>query len=195
MNSARITPLRIFFALSGIIYVWSLPLLSQYGFTQKGSTSISGFIANPPATGAMAAISFMPLTLMWEFQDGVLEKDVKSNVRKKILTFTLSTFQFFYGCFLVCTETYVPLILHQSSVTLFGISFIFHSFMIINSVKINICAKTLLTIGIIAFGCLLFAEGMWFWAFECIGFSSMLLYTPILWYTYEQPSVPLCIKK
>lgn len=195
MNNTRITPLRIFFASSGIIYVWSLPLLSEYGFTQKGSTSISGFIANPPATGAMAAISFMPLTLMWEFQDSVLEKEVKNNVIKNMLTFTLSTFQFFYGGFLVCTETYVPLILHQTTVTLFGLSFIFHSLMIINSVKINICAKIILIIGIFAFGCLLFAQGMWFWAFECIGFSSMLLYTPMLWYTYKQPSVPLSIQK
>ena len=195
MNNNRISPLRIFFASSGIIYVWSLPLLSEYGFTQKGSTSISGFIANPPATGAMAAISFMPLTLMWEFQDSVLEKEVKNNIRKKILTFTLSTFQFFYGSFLVCTETYVPLILHQTTVTLFGLSFIFHSLMIINSVKVNTCTKILLNIGICAFGCLLFAQGMWFWAFECIGFSSMLLYTPVLWYTYKQPSVPLSIQK
>ncbi len=195
MNNTRISPLRIFFASSGIIYVWSLPLLSEYGFTQKGSTSISGFIANPPATGAMAAISFMPLTLMWEFQDSVLEKDVKNNIRKKILTFTLSTFQFFYGSFLVCTETYVPLILHQTTVTLFGLSFIFHSLMIINSVKVNTYTKILLNIGIYAFGCLLFAQGMWFWAFECIGFSSMLLYTPMLWYTYKQPSVPLSIQK
>ena len=195
MNNNRISPLRIFFASSGIIYVWSLPLLSEYGFTQKGSTSISGFIANPPATGAMAAISFMPLTLMWEFQDSVLEKEVKNNIRKKILTFTLSTFQFFYGSFLVCTETYVPLILHQTTVTLFGLSFIFHSLMIINSVKVNTCTKILLNIGICAFGCLLFAQGMWFWAFECIGFSSMLLYTPVLWYTYKQPSLALSIQK
>tara|TARA_B100001094_G_C17925196_1_gene667936 strand:- start:287 stop:685 length:399 start_codon:yes stop_codon:yes gene_type:complete len=132
---------------------------------------------------------------MWEFQDSVLEKDVKNNIRKKILTFTLSTFQFFYGSFLVCTETYVPLILHQTTVTLFGLSFIFHSLMIINSVKVNTYTKILLNIGIYAFGCLLFAQGMWFWAFECIGFSSMLLYTPMLWYTYKQPSVPLSIQK
>ena len=25
---------------------------------------------------------------------------------------------------------------------------------------------------------------MWFWAMECLGFTSMLLYTPMQWYTF-----------
>ena len=31
---------------------------------------------------------------------------------------------------------------------------------------------------------LLFVKDMWFWAMECLGFSCMLLYTPIQWYTF-----------
>ena len=55
---------RLFVSLFGILYVWLLPLLADIGFAVKGATSISGFIANPPATGAMAFISFLPLVLM-----------------------------------------------------------------------------------------------------------------------------------
>ena len=36
-------------------------------------------MANPPATGAMAAVSFIPLTLVWEYQDIILEN---INLRK-----------------------------------------------------------------------------------------------------------------
>ena len=66
---------RILFSLLGIIYVWSLPLLAEIGFAQRNATSISGFIANPPATGAMAFISFTPLVLMWEYQYYVIKKN------------------------------------------------------------------------------------------------------------------------
>lgn len=55
---------RLIFSLLGIIYVWSLPLLADIGFAQKNATSISGFIANPPATGGMAFVSFSPLVLI-----------------------------------------------------------------------------------------------------------------------------------
>ena len=60
---------RFLFSTVGIVYVWSLPLLAYIGFAEKNSNSISAFISNPQATGAMAAVSFMPISLMWEYQD------------------------------------------------------------------------------------------------------------------------------
>ena len=184
MLSVRITPMRVFLSTCGIVYVWSLPLLALCGFSQPKSNSISGFIANPPATGAMAAVSFMPLTLMWEFQDSVIETHLEKNKIKKTLYKSLSIFQFFYGCFLVCTETYAPEWLHTTTVVLFGSSFAYHGIMSITTIQSNIYANSILFIGILSFISLLFVKDMWFWTMECVGFSCMLLYTPIQWYTF-----------
>jgi hypothetical protein len=188
MLSVRITPMRVFMSTCGIIYVWCLPLLALCGFSQPGSHSISAFIANPPATGAMAAVSFMPLTLMWEFQDSIIETHLEKNKIKKKLYRTLSIFQFFYGCFLTCTETYAPGWLHATTVVLFGSSFAYHGIMTINSIQsTNVYANSVLFVGILSFLSLLFVKGMWFWAMECLGFTSMLLYTPMQWYTFIEP--------
>ena len=184
MLSVRITPMRVFMSTCGIIYVWSLPLLALCGFSQPGSHSISAFIANPPATGAMAAVSFMPLTLMWEFQDSIIETHLEKNKIKKKLYRSLSIFQFFYGSFLTCTETYAPGWLHATTVVLFGSSFAYHGIMTITSIQSNVYANSILFVGILSFLSLLFVNGMWFWAMECLGFTSMLLYTPMQWYTF-----------
>ena len=186
----QITPLRVILSTCGIFYVWSLPLLSYYGFAEPDSTSISKFISNPPATGAMAAVSFMPLTLMWEYQDAVLNGRGTKFIRG-LLYSSLTTFQIFYGGFLICTESYVPLWLHQTMVTSFGVSFIVHGMIIICGMSTSVYANIILNIGILAFASLLYARGMWFWACECIGLTSMFLFTPILWYTYEPPTDPL----
>ena len=186
----QITPFRAFLSTCGILYVWSLPILAHYGFAVANSTSISKFISNPPATGAMAAVSFMPLTLMWEYQDTVLSVRGTSLTRT-LLYASLSTFQFFYGGFLICTETYVPMWLHQTTVTLFGITFVVHGVLTIFVMSTSAIVNAVLGVGIMAFASLLFAKGIWFWVCECIGFSSMLLFTPLLWYTYTPPVDPL----
>ena len=41
-----ITPFKIFLSTCGIFYVWFLPILSEIGFAEPNSTSISEFIAN-----------------------------------------------------------------------------------------------------------------------------------------------------
>jgi hypothetical protein len=186
-----ITPFRAITSTFGIIYVWCLPLLSYYHFAEPNATSISGFIANPPATGAMAAFSFMPLTLMWEYQDNVLTNYITNKVTENVLFISLSSYQLFYGCFLVCTENYVPLWLHQTTVSLFGISFVIHALLIICTISTSKLANIILGIGILSFISLLYVDGMWFWACECTAYSSMILYTPILWYYYVPDKDPL----
>lgn len=185
-----ITPYRAVMSTCGILYVWSLPLLAYYDFAVPHSTSISRFISNSPATGAMAAVSFMPLTLMWEFQDIVL-REQGSKLTRTMLYSSISAFQFFYGCFLICTETYAPMWLHQTVVTLFGLSFIVHGGLIMWVMPTTIYSNAALGVGMLAFASLIFVKGMWFWACECIGFTSMLLFTPILWCFYEPPGDPL----
>lgn len=183
----NISPYRVILSSTSIIYVWSLPLLAYCGFAEKGSESISAFIANPPATGAMAAVSFIPLTLMWEYQDDVLRNKIKDATIQKLLYSSLSVFEFCYGAFLVCTENYAPPWLHTTTVVLFGSSFAIHGIVTIRTIDTSKCAKATLLIGIISFISLLFVKGMWFWAVECIGITSMMMYTPIQLYTYSCP--------
>jgi hypothetical protein len=184
MNKFNI--LKNYLSLVGIFYVWSLPLLAHFGFAVKNSHSISQFISNPPATGAMASISFLPLVLMWEYQDFVISKLVNKEFVERKLCISLALFQLFYGLFLICTDGYVPDELHTCTVVLFSCSFIYHALCVIFYVEPSKVASITLGIGILSFICLLIAKDMWFWAFECVGFSSMLLYTPIDWYLYYQ---------
>ena len=172
---------RLAASLLGVVYVWSLPLLADIGFAESGSTSISKFIANPPATGAMASISFIPLTLMWEYQDYILSRDLYF-FNKKTWVASLFLFQFFYGLFLTCTDGIAPDWLHTTTVVLFGMSFICHSIIILLYIESRIISKVILGIGILSFLCLLFVKDMWFWVFECIGFTSMLIFTPMEWF-------------
>ena len=97
-NLKKPSPYRLLSSLVGIIYVWSLPLLADLGFAQPGSTSISKFIANAPATGAMAAISFIPMTLMWEYQDYTLSLKGYLSI-ERVWVVSLISFQFFYSFF------------------------------------------------------------------------------------------------
>lgn len=175
---------RLLLSLLGIMYVWSLPVLSLIGFAEKNSTSISEFIANPPATGAMAAISFLPLNIMWEYQDFIID-NYREGLGKLSLYYSLSLFQLFYASFLVCTIGYVPSILHTFMVTMFALSFLYHAFMINKYIQPNTITWYILLVGLMSFASLLVVKGMWFWAMECIGFSSMLLFTPIDYYIFK----------
>ena len=174
---------RLIFSLLGIIYVWSLPLLADIGFAQKNATSISGFIANPPATGGMAFISFSPLVLMWEYQDYVIKRNQE---RFELCYWSLALFQLFYGIFLICTLGYVPEWLHVTSVSLFGCCMIIHYFLILTFMKIMRITQIILLIGIISFAGLLFVDNMWIWGLECVSFTCMLLFTVLEW-VYLKP--------
>lgn len=169
---------RLYASLLIIPYIWSLPLLSDIGFAEKDATSISGFIANAHATGAFAALSFNPLILMWEYQMYLLSKKIYEKY-KNILWTTLTLYQFFYGSFLTCTVNYVPEWLHTTTVVLFSTAFVSHSCIIMCYFPPSRLGYIDLLMGITGCSCLIFAEGMWFWVFECIGFTSMILFTPI----------------
>ena len=59
------------------VYIWSLPLLSSWGYANSGSVgspepldknhseTLSGYISSNPATGGMAAVFFLPIMFMW----------------------------------------------------------------------------------------------------------------------------------
>ena len=160
-----------------IVYIWCLPYLSTIGFTEANSTSISGFIANAHATGALAALSFRPLNLMWEYQYSIVSR-IDQGKGKTVLEWTMASYQFFYGGFLVCTVNYVPNWLHTTTVTLFIMSFMFHSIMTLYFTSPKLLGKIELIIGVLSCACLPFAKGIWFWGFECVGYTMMMLFTP-----------------
>ena len=177
-NYFKVSKYRIFSSLLIIVYIWCLPLLSRIGFAEKNETTISGFIANSHATGALAALSFTPLTLMWEYQRYLLRK-IQYKKYKNKLSVSLSVYQFFYGGFLVCTVNYVPDWLHTTTVVLFSVTFVGHSCITMYCIQPTLLGKMDLVLGIVGCTCLLFVKGLWFWFFECIGFTSMMLFTPI----------------
>ena len=175
MDFPKISPARWVCCLLAVVYVWTLPLLATYGFAEKGADSISNFIANAHATGAMAVCSFAPLQLLVEYQDMVIEN--LQHTYPRWIKITQRMFLFFYGMFLICTSTYVP-VLHTISVACFGISFILHSITILKKVQPSKICTLILMVGIIAFASLPFVPGMWFWALECVGFTAMVIFTP-----------------
>lgn len=160
-----------------ILYIWSLPYLARIGFAEKGATSISEFIANAHATGALAALSFTPLTLMWEYQD-IRVVTVCTEKGKEVLYYTLVAYQWFYGGFLVCTVNYVPMWLHTLTVVMFCITFVIHSVITMYYTNPTKYGQLELIVGILACACMPFSSGLGFWACECIGYSMIMLFTP-----------------
>ena len=174
----------------GVIYIWSLPFLSQIGFAEPKSNSISGYIANPPATGAMSAVSFIPLTIIWEYQDMVIENIVTKKCSilwfSNSIYYSTAIFQVSYGTFLVCTYGYVKNWIHTLSVITFCLSFSLHSLLSLLYSYSSIVTKTILAVGSLAcVGLLIFMifdiSNMWFWALECVGITSMFIFTPVEW--------------
>lgn len=177
----KLTLGKFFLSIIGIFYIWSLPLLAHLGFAEKNKESISGYISNPQATGAMAVVSYLPITLMWQYQAIYMKTFKSKGSGKHLLKRTLILFNISYGAFLICSVSYVPLWLHIITVIIFCASYIIHCIYINKYININKITKIILLIGIVAGISLLFVKNMWFWVCECIGFTSMLLYTPIDW--------------
>ena len=176
-KSIKLNLSRIISSGSIILYIWSLPYLARIGFAEKGATSISEFIANAHATGALAALSFTPLTLMWEYQD-IRVVTVCTEKGKEVLYYTLVAYQWFYGGFLVCTVNYVPMWLHTLTVVMFCITFVIHSVITMYYTNPTKYGQLELIVGILACACMPFSSGLGFWACECIGYSMIMLFTP-----------------
>lgn len=169
---------KFYLSFTAIIYIWCLPLLSKIGFAEKDSTSISQFISNAQATGGLAAVSFIPLILINEYQDTYI------NESNTILNKTLLLFEIMYGLFLSCPINYVSVLVHQICVASFGLSFIIHSYFVLYYIQFNKMTKCLLCLGSTCFILLLClnSSNIIYWFVECITFSCMLLFTPLDWY-------------
>lgn len=181
-RGTRLTPGAWVATALAVLYPWCLPALAAVGFAESGATTVSGFIANPQATGAMAAVSFLPLELIVSHQHCVLRCDPQHGW---MLNLTQQLFLVSYALFLVCTVTYNKTA-HAVVVLALTVSFIAHAWHVWLCVHrtSTMLAVTLWTgafsftvLGVLFLG---FDDvGLVFWGFECLGFSAMVLYTPL----------------
>ena len=192
----RLKAFKFWTSIIGILYIWNLPNLSFIGFAESNSKSVSAFIANPPATGAMAAVSFMPMTLMWQYQNIIIYKEYKDTSINNIVTTSLCTYQVCFSLFLICTDGYVPGWLHFTTVVLFCLSFFVHAGCIVYYFNPSNYTKIIFGIGSSSLVVLLIIvvfqlqdKGMWFYIMECIGLTCMFLFTPLEWYSILNKNV------
>ena len=80
---------------------------------------------------------------------------------------------------------YVPNALHTACVIIFGVSFLIHASVVVFYIEPAEQTKIVLITAGIAFASLILVptDSMWFWGMECVGFTGMILFTPMeLWY-------------
>ena len=211
-TSRSLRPIGVLFSvLLPIAYIWCLPFLSSWkikrkigevhnksttiNFAENGcyngiedkcglGHSISAYISNPQATGAMAFTFALPIIVMWKYKpDG-------------INTFPLLLFTIFFGLFLICSLT-LNIYAHIFTLLVFCFASIIHfSFFydkLSNKKKIFriliILAK--LSLLLLSALCAYFiikrnnpsnnklVDTHWVWLIECIGLTSFILFTPL----------------
>eukprot|EP00747_Dinoflagellata_sp_TGD_P215059 gnl/TRDRNA2_/TRDRNA2_87818_c0_seq2.p1 gnl/TRDRNA2_/TRDRNA2_87818_c0~~gnl/TRDRNA2_/TRDRNA2_87818_c0_seq2.p1 ORF type:complete len:280 (+),score=28.00 gnl/TRDRNA2_/TRDRNA2_87818_c0_seq2:56-895(+) len=203
-DSSRISFTKVFGTLLPVVYVWSLPLLARIGFASMCpgyprcqdahvGASVSRFIANTQATGAMAACFFYPSMHLWiNIQYVRHQRGVKH---------TLAVFQACFGLFLICPVTVVPS-LHAAAVCTFCTAALVHYGVVLGHCASSrmYCCMILLSVAIISFSgvfvLVLIApldnDGLkrhaplLFYVFESCGMTTMATF-PVLWYR-ERPS-------
>eukprot|EP00930_Biecheleria_cincta_P090432 TRINITY_DN79810_c0_g1_i1.p1 TRINITY_DN79810_c0_g1~~TRINITY_DN79810_c0_g1_i1.p1 ORF type:complete len:244 (+),score=9.75 TRINITY_DN79810_c0_g1_i1:43-774(+) len=189
-------PLRAVGTLLPILYVWCLPFLGKLGFAHlctdfprcdSTGASVSDFISNDHATGAMAALFFYPNLFLWKNA---------LHVRDTYVYRTLGTYQASFGLFLACPVTEVPN-LHGMAVCLFCITGLAHNNKMLKHCEgqTKLLCQRLLKIAMMAFVVIFllvwvarFDENLLpdncpycFWISECVGLSSMIIF-PLFWY-------------
>ena len=183
-----ITPKRFITSTGCIIYVWILPLLAKINFTEKEQTSISGFISNPPATGAFAVLSYVPLITMWEYQHHLcITRELEKSTQNK-LYHSICLFQFCYGLGMICNINYTPYWVCVACLVCFILSYINHSFLLVQYTSPSKFGDYLLKINCACFIILPFTTQMAYWGMECTCYTLMMLYTPleIIYYLMEE---------
>lgn len=200
--SRRIGKLRWFGTLLPVLYIWALPILADAGFAHKcrrwprcknTGASVSDFIANTHATGAMAAVFFFPAMHLWLNVQAIRDRDTCAMP-------TLIIFQICFGFFLVCPVSEVPR-LHGMAVLAFCTAGVVH-----NVIALRYCSRhrqcqcqALLCVALLAFAAVFLLViisrldptfipekcPMIFYFCEAVGLSSMAVF-PMLWYVETQ---------
>mmetsp|Transcript_107603 Transcript_107603/g.332329 ORF Transcript_107603/g.332329 Transcript_107603/m.332329 type:complete len:247 (+) Transcript_107603:131-871(+) len=197
----NIGKLRWFGTLLPVAYVWALPLLSTIGWAHKcphwprcwsTGASVSDFIANTHATGAMAAVFFFPSMHLW--------LNVQHIRHHRCVLPTLVVFQVCFGLFLMCPVSEVPS-LHGWAVLVFCTSALVHYGIILRfcaehryrQCQVTLCiaiasfALIFLLVVVSRFDRTLIPTHVPFLFYFCeaVGLSSMAVF-PVLWYIEQR---------
>merc|ERR1719310_738826 len=200
--------MRLIGTAAPIVYVWSLPLLSNTSFANRcdhwphcamTGTSVSDFISTQQATGAMGATFFYPSLYMW------LNVHQERNIVYKVrgAKESLMCFQCAFGAFLTCPLHTTP-VMHSIAVNFLCFFGLLHYGLVL-----RVCAARrfgrcvfFLGMGIACYVSIFFLAGLsnvmercssflerdapWlFYVLEATGLSSMAVF-PMLWFVERE---------
>ena len=176
------------FDAAAAVYPWTLPVLADLGFANPGETThtISDYIDAGPPAALMVLLSLVPMYRFVAF--GRSREDV-SAVARRALTATQWLFLGSYVVFLVCTPS-LNYGLHVAAVTTFTLAFLTHALLICAYVAPSTAGLALLFAASAATASMVLTverTGYAFWVCECVGFSAMVLFTPVEIYFAEPP--------
>ena len=177
------------FDAAAAVYPWTLPVLADIGFaktTDTTHTSISQYIDAGPPAALMVLLSLVPIYRFVVF--GRSREDV-SVVARRALTTTQWLFLASYVVFLVCTPS-LHEGLHIAAVTTFTAAFLAHALLICKYVAPSTAGRALLFAGsggAVAMVLTTSRSGYVFWLCECVGFTAMVLFTPVEIYFTKTP--------
>ena len=175
-----LTPAAYVATFCGVAYPWLLPALAEANFAVKGSHSISAFIETPSATAGMAIATVGPIWLMFTLENQLREK--YQGVSRWIRQLSFYGFLIAFAGFLICNVSKYE-IAHYVFVGTFVLMFGVHAFLRLHDLE-NKWAKLTLIIGGAAFLVMIVlliadVDSIAFWAVECVGFTMLLLFTPL----------------
>lgn len=201
-HQSDIMKLRITGTMLPVLYVWTLPLLAEVGFANKcvgypqcepAGMSVSSYIGNARATGAMAACFFYPSMHLWQNAQYIRHQ--------KLVYPTLTLFQASFGFFLIVPSHGGPRFLHglaTLAMCLVAIALYYilnrhcanqhlHYCTLLVRIAVSALAAVLVIAILAKFNRRFFPEhaAALFYIVESIGLSAMALF-PLLWYREGQ---------
>ncbi len=176
----------VYFVLP-VAYTWSLPLLASVGFAVPFSPakfprrSISAYMSNARATGAMAAVMMPSFIMMWV--------NVLNFYYTKAIVASLALFQVGFSVMLVFTVTW-NLRVHKFGVLLMSIGAFLYCFSMIKSARQHIAQTALLIVAIVCFGFMVLVAALnlkqmaglerYFYVAEVTGLAAIVANVPLV---------------
>jgi len=181
---------RIFAIVSFIapaVYIWTLPWLAKrndfvepYDDEKFDFPSISAYITNAHATGAMAAAFIPSLIMMWV--------NALYNNFRMVTIVSLIVFQIGFSAFLMLNVDWKPN-LHAAAVTVMSLAAAVHTYSMFTGVTDNVALTVTLGVGTLAsvfvgavalLGPRFTKKKNYFYLAEAIGLTAVCAYVPIM---------------
>ena len=170
-----------------IMYTWSLPALASVGFAvpfdpaKFPRPSISAYMSNARATGAMAVVMVPTFVMMWI--------NLFNTYYTTIILVSLVLFQLGFSIMVICTVSW-NLTMHKSGVFMMCVGAFLYCFSMLEKPQQHIIQTLLLAVGILCFGIMLVVAALnlhklagferYFYFAEVIGLTAIVAYVPII---------------